>query len=122
MFGCSMRSTMTALTEVQKIWANNSEMKEKTGILMWDLSAACVQFENPCPLPQSAWEGFGIYGRWKMDKQILLRRVKATIRLSLRRASHRSSGIRTHNLLIFDREANALPSELPCFGLFIILF
>ena len=79
---------MTALTEVQKIWANNSEMKEKTGILMWDLSAACVQFENPCPLPQSAWEGFGIYGRWKMDKQILLRRVKATIRLSLRRASH----------------------------------
>ena len=35
----SMRSTMTAHTEVQKQWADNSEGKEKTGILMWDLSA-----------------------------------------------------------------------------------
>ena len=33
-------STMTALTEVQKQWADNSENKEKTGMLMWDLSAA----------------------------------------------------------------------------------
>ena len=33
-------STMTALTEVQKQWANNTENKEITGILMWDLSAA----------------------------------------------------------------------------------
>ena len=34
------RSTMTALNEVQKQWAENTENKEKTGILMWDLSAA----------------------------------------------------------------------------------
>ena len=33
----SKRSTMTALTEVQKQWASNTENKEKTGILMWDL-------------------------------------------------------------------------------------
>ena len=35
-----MRSTMTALNEVQKQWAENTEKKEITGNLMWDLSAA----------------------------------------------------------------------------------
>ena len=44
------RSTMTALTEVQKQWAENSENKEKTGILMWDLSAAfdCLDINIMC--------------------------------------------------------------------------
>ena len=41
---------MTALTEVQKQWAVNSENKEKTGILMWDLSAAfdCLDITILC--------------------------------------------------------------------------
>ena len=34
------RSTMSALTEVQHKWAMNTEAKEVTGILLWDLSAA----------------------------------------------------------------------------------
>ena len=44
------RSTMTALAEVQKQWAVNSENKEKTGILMWDLSAAfdCLETNILC--------------------------------------------------------------------------
>ena len=41
---------MTALTEVQKQWAENTENKEKTGILMWDLSAAfdCLDINILC--------------------------------------------------------------------------
>ena len=41
---------MTALSEVQKQWAENSEKKEKTGILMWDLSAAfdCLDIKIMC--------------------------------------------------------------------------
>ena len=31
---------MSALTEVQQKWAINTETKEVTGILLWDLSAA----------------------------------------------------------------------------------
>ena len=44
------RSTMTALTEVQKQWAENSQRKEKTGILMWNLSAAfdCLDKDIMC--------------------------------------------------------------------------
>ena len=44
------RSTMTALSEVQKQWADNTESKEKTGILMWDLSAAfdCLDINILC--------------------------------------------------------------------------
>ena len=44
------RPTMTALSEVQKQWAENSEKKEKTGILMWDLSAAfdCLDIKIMC--------------------------------------------------------------------------
>ena len=34
------RSTMTALSEMQRDWASNTDRKEKTGILLWDLSAA----------------------------------------------------------------------------------
>ena len=34
------RSTMTALSEMQREWSNNTENKQKTGILLWDLSAA----------------------------------------------------------------------------------
>ena len=34
------RSTMTALTELQLKWAINTENKEVTGILLWDLTAA----------------------------------------------------------------------------------
>ena len=36
----AQRSTMSALTEVQQKWAINTETKEVTGILLWDLSAA----------------------------------------------------------------------------------
>ena len=34
------RSTMTAWSEMQENWAKNSEDKNMTGILLWDLSAA----------------------------------------------------------------------------------
>ncbi len=34
------RSTMSALSSMQKEWTENSENKKKTGILLWDLSAA----------------------------------------------------------------------------------
>jgi hypothetical protein len=34
------RSTMTALSEMQRDWSSNTDRKEKTGILLWDLSAA----------------------------------------------------------------------------------
>ena len=34
------RSTMTALSEIQREWAENTEKKEITGVLLWDLSAA----------------------------------------------------------------------------------
>ena len=34
------RSTMTALTEIQRNWIENTEIKETTGVLFWDLSAA----------------------------------------------------------------------------------
>ena len=46
----SNRSTMTALTDVQKQWADNTEKKEKTGILMWDLCAAfdCLDIKIMC--------------------------------------------------------------------------
>jgi hypothetical protein len=37
---CSKRSTMTALSSMQQEWIENSENKLKTGILLWDLSAA----------------------------------------------------------------------------------
>ena len=36
----AQRSTMSALAEVQQKWALNTESKEVTGILLWDLSAA----------------------------------------------------------------------------------
>ena len=34
------RSTMTALSAMQQEWSNNTEKGKKTGILLWDLSAA----------------------------------------------------------------------------------
>ena len=34
------RSTMTALSDIQKQWTSNSDEKFITGILLWDLSAA----------------------------------------------------------------------------------
>ena len=34
------RSTMTALSSMQKEWTENTESKKKTGILLWDLSSA----------------------------------------------------------------------------------
>ena len=34
------RSTMTALSDIQKEWTSNSDEKFITGILLWDLSAA----------------------------------------------------------------------------------
>ena len=41
---------MTALTELQQKWAMNTEKKEITGILLWDLSAAfdCLDSEILC--------------------------------------------------------------------------
>ena len=36
----AMHSTMTAHSNMQKDWVNNSEQGQKTGILIWDLSAA----------------------------------------------------------------------------------
>ena len=33
------RSTMTALSEIQREWAENTERGEVTGVLFWDLSA-----------------------------------------------------------------------------------
>jgi hypothetical protein len=43
---CSKRSTMTALLSMQQEWIENSENKLKTGILLWDLSAA---YDTLCP-------------------------------------------------------------------------
>ena len=34
------RSTMTAWADIQQDWATKTESKEKTGVLLWDLSAA----------------------------------------------------------------------------------
>ena len=34
------RSTMTALSEIQRDWMENTERKQVTGVLFWDLSAA----------------------------------------------------------------------------------
>ena len=34
------RSTMTALVAMQQQWVEKTEEKEKTGILLWDLTAA----------------------------------------------------------------------------------
>ena len=44
------RSMMTAWSEVQQSWANNSTKKETTGVLLWDLSAAfdCLDNEILC--------------------------------------------------------------------------
>ena len=44
------RSTMSALSEVQTQWADNTKNKEKTGILFWDLTAAfdCLDIEILC--------------------------------------------------------------------------
>ena len=36
------RSTMTALSEMQKDWMENAENNLMTGVLFWDLSAACI--------------------------------------------------------------------------------
>ena len=35
-----MRSTMTAWADIQKQWAQNTDNKNLTGVLLWDLSAA----------------------------------------------------------------------------------
>ena len=34
------RSTMTAWANIQQEWASNSEKKQMTGVMLWDLSAA----------------------------------------------------------------------------------
>ena len=34
------RSTMSAWSDIQQDWAIKTELKEKTGVLLWDLSAA----------------------------------------------------------------------------------
>ena len=46
----SQRSTMSALAEAQHHWAQNTEAKEVTGILLWDLSAAfdCLDCDILC--------------------------------------------------------------------------
>ena len=36
----SKRSTMSALSAMQEEWTRNTENKLKTGVLLWDLSAA----------------------------------------------------------------------------------
>ena len=44
------RSTMTAWSEMQEEWSKNSEDKNMTGILLWDLSAAfdCLDISILC--------------------------------------------------------------------------
>jgi hypothetical protein len=42
----SKRSTMIALSSMQQEWIQNSQNKLKTGILLWDLSAA---YDSLCP-------------------------------------------------------------------------
>ena len=75
-----MRSTMTALTEVQKQWAVNSEKKEKTGILMWDLSAAfdCLDIDILCEklriyLMQQKLESKSSFVHYLFKMQLLIR-------------------------------------------------
>jgi hypothetical protein len=57
---CSKRSTMTALSSMQQEWIQNLETKLKTGILLWDLSAA---YDNLCP--SLFCEKLKIYGFYK---------------------------------------------------------
>ena len=40
------RSSMTALTSMQKEWVQNTEDGLKTGILIWDLGAAYNTIDN----------------------------------------------------------------------------
>jgi hypothetical protein len=51
------RSTMTALSAMQEEWSRNTENKLKTGILLWDLSAA---YDTVCP--QLFCEKIKLYG------------------------------------------------------------
>jgi hypothetical protein len=48
---------MSALSSMQQEWIQNSETKLKTGILLWDLSAA---YDTLCP--SLFWEKLKIYG------------------------------------------------------------
>ena len=52
---------MTALSEVQTQWADNTNNKEKTGILFWDLTAAfdCLDIDILC-------DKLALYGFEKM--------------------------------------------------------
>lgn len=40
------RSTMTALSEIQRDWKENTEEKRITGVLFWDLLAALDTLNN----------------------------------------------------------------------------
>ena len=51
------RSTMTALTSIQKKWIASTEDDLKTGVLIWDLSAAFDTLD-----PELLCEKLGIYG------------------------------------------------------------
>ena len=51
------RSTMTALTEIQKQWITSTDEGQKTGVLIWDLSAAFDTLD-----PELLCRKLGIYG------------------------------------------------------------
>ena len=59
------RSTMTALSEMQRDWASNTDRKEKTGILLWDLSAAYDTLDSNLLCQKLAIYGFSdLSCRW----------------------------------------------------------
>lgn len=57
------RSTMTALTEIQKQWISSTEEGQKTGVLIWDLSAAFDTLD-----PELLCQKLDIYGVDKKSK------------------------------------------------------
>ena len=56
----SKRSTQTAWSQVQQNWAEDTEKKKLTGVLMWDLTAAFDTLDHKILLSKLEIYGFNI--------------------------------------------------------------
>ena len=52
------RSTQTAWAQIQQVWANDTEQKKMTGVLMWDLTAAFDTLDHNILLSKLEIYGF----------------------------------------------------------------